>query len=179
MADVFDAAKRSDVMSRIRGAGNKSTELALVAAFKKAGIKGWRRHVGLKFKRELKPGTLADAKRKSLVVKPDFVFRKERVAVFVDGCFWHQCPLHSKVPENNRGFWERKLQTNVERDVIADNTLKAEGWMVLRIWEHCLRDPQSLRAVLTSLSNHLTAWRIPAKSPGVTGLGCADAVQRV
>lgn len=151
MADVFDTKKRSEVMSRIRGKGNKSTELALVAALKKAGIKGWRRHIVLKLELRPKRGAPADAKPPFLIAKPDFVFRTERVAVFVDGCFWHQCPLHSKVPANNRGFWEHKLARNVERDRAANKALKAKGWRVVRIWEHDAADADRLARCVSRL----------------------------
>ena len=69
-------------------------------------------------------------------VRPDLVFVGARLAVFVDGCFWHGCPQHSTRPKNNRDFWELKLRRNRERD--AENTLRleAEGWKVLRFWEH-------------------------------------------
>ena len=137
MPDVFDPDKRSEVMSRIRGKGNKSTELALASAFRRAGIKGWRRHVEVKLK--LGPRVAMRVGKPILVVRPDFVFRREKVAVFVDGCFWHQCPLHSKVPENNREFWERKLARNVERDRLHDRELKKAGWKVRRYWEHQLK----------------------------------------
>jgi DNA mismatch endonuclease, patch repair protein len=140
MADVFDTAKRSDVMSRIRGTGNKTTELALAMAFRTAGIKGWRRHALVKVKLKPMRDAPVDAKQAVLVIKPDFVFRKERVAVFVDGCFWHQCPLHSKVPNSNTVFWAQKLQGNVERDRAADKALKAVGWRTFRLWEHELKD---------------------------------------
>lgn len=139
VSDVFDVAKRSEVMSRIRGKGNKTTEIALAAAFRKAGITGWRRHIPLKIK--VKPsrgsGVLIS---EPLVVKPDFLFRQAKLAVFVDGCFWHQCPLHSKVPENNREFWEKKLRRNVDRDRQTNRALRAAGWSVLRLWEHELLD---------------------------------------
>jgi DNA mismatch endonuclease, patch repair protein len=68
--------------------------------------------------------------------KPDFVFPKLRLAIFVDGCFWHQCPRHANVPVNNRAFWERKLAKNVARDRLVSRTLRARGWRVLRVWEH-------------------------------------------
>lgn len=148
MTDVFDIVKRSEVMSRIRGKGNKTTELALVAAFRQAGIKGWRRHVPCRVKGEPTRTSTLPGKSPVLVIKPDFVFRTQRIAVFVDGCFWHQCPLHSKVPEGNRAFWEQKLRRNVERDADANKALKAEAWTVIRIWEHDVRDPRrSPRAV--------------------------------
>lgn len=140
MPDVFDAAKRSEVMSHIRGKGNKTTEIALATAFRKGHITGWRRHIKLK----LKVGAthcFGLSKMQSMVVTPDFIFRKAKLAVFVDGCFWHQCPLHSKVPENNREVWEEKLRRNVERDKQANCALKAAGWHVLRLWEHELLQP--------------------------------------
>jgi len=164
MADVFSKAKRSEVMSRIRGKGNKSTELAMAKAFKPAGIKGWRRHVAIK----LKPKTLRKARAsiepKVLVVKPDFVFYKERVVVFVDGCFWHQCPLHSKVPTGNRKFWAQKLYGNVERDRIRTRKLKASGWRVLRFWEHQL-DPVEPR-ILNQLAKQLARGRVTLQRLG-------------
>lgn len=137
MADVFDTKRRSEVMSRIRGRGNRSTEQALASAFRQAGITGWRRHVAIKLK--LGPRVAKHVGKTELVVRPDFVFRREHVAVFVDGCFWHQCPLHSKVPESNREFWEQKLARNVERDRLVSRELKKAEWRVVRVWEHDLK----------------------------------------
>ena len=127
MPDVFTKAKRSDVMSRIRGRGNKETELALMKLFRRHHITGWRRH-------------------QPVFGKPDFVFPKLRVAVFVDGCFWHGCPKHSNVPASNRAFWMKKLTGNAVRDKIVSRTLRREDWRVLRIWEHELRKPARVLA---------------------------------
>jgi DNA mismatch endonuclease, patch repair protein len=69
-------------------------------------------------------------------VRPDIAFTARRVAVFVDGCFWHCCPLHGSQPANNTWYWEPKLARNVERDRVADAALAAAGWSVVRIWEH-------------------------------------------
>ena len=91
MADVFTKAKRSEVMSRIRGRGNKDTELALAKVMRTGGITGWRRN-------------------QKVFGKPDFVFRKARMAVFVDGCFWHACPKHSNMPASNRAFWKKNCR---------------------------------------------------------------------
>lgn len=66
----------------------------------------------------------------------DITFRGARVAVFVDGCFWHSCPLHGTIPANNREWWENKLAGNRERDADTDARLRDEGWVVVRIWEH-------------------------------------------
>jgi DNA mismatch endonuclease (patch repair protein) len=119
MPDVFTKAKRSEVMSRIRGRGNKDTEMALAQLLRQHGITGWRRHY-------------------AMFGKPDFVFRKERVALFVDGCFWHGCPQHSNFPVNNRIFWKAKLTKNVLRDKEVNRKLRKSGWDVVRIWEHDL-----------------------------------------
>ena len=120
MTDVFTKEKRSEVMSRIRGQGNKRTELELIRVFRQNGIKGWRR-------------------KYPAFGKPDFVFPALRLAVFVDGCFWHCCPKHRTWPQNNEAFWEKKLEANGERDKEVTRELKKKGWKVLRIWEHELK----------------------------------------
>jgi DNA mismatch endonuclease (patch repair protein) len=117
MPDVFTKAKRSEVMSRIRGRGNKDTELALAKIFRANKITGWRRH-------------------QRIFGKPDFIFQAIKLAVFVDGCFWHCCPRHATKPKNNRAFWRRKFSRNEKRDVLVNRTLRMQGWRVIRIWEH-------------------------------------------
>ena len=119
MPDVFTKSQRSEVMSRIRGRGNKETEVALAKLFRSNQIWGWRRH-------------------QSLFGKPDFTFRKHHIVVFVDGCFWHGCPKHSNMPVKNRPFWKKKLSGNILRDRLVNRTLRRQGWRVLRIWEHDL-----------------------------------------
>lgn len=71
-----------------------------------------------------------------LQVRPDIVFPKRRVAVFLDGCFWHHCPAHGNMPNANSSYWRAKLQRNVERDSQVEKALAADGWTVVRIWEH-------------------------------------------
>jgi DNA mismatch endonuclease (patch repair protein) len=127
MADVFTKAKRSEVMSRIRGSGNKGTELALANIFRKHGVTGWRR-------------------KQPLFGKPDFTFRRQRIVVFVDGCFWHGCPKHSNKPASNREFWEKKLAVNKRRDRLVTKTLRERGWRVVRVWEHDLDAKRPLAA---------------------------------
>jgi DNA mismatch endonuclease (patch repair protein) len=134
MTDVFTKAKRSHVMSRIRGRGNKETEVVLAKLLRAHGIHGWRRHT-------------------MLVGKPDFTFRELRVVVFVDGCFWHGCPKHANMPANNRAFWLKKLTGNASRDRLVTRTLRAKGWQVVRVWEHELRKPDRVLArIRTALS---------------------------
>lgn len=69
-------------------------------------------------------------------VRPDIVFTARKVAVFVDGCFWHVCPEHGREPTSNEWYWTPKLRRNVERDRTADAALQAAGWRVVRLWEH-------------------------------------------
>jgi DNA mismatch endonuclease (patch repair protein) len=70
------------------------------------------------------------------LIRPDIVFPKLQVAVFVDGCFWHHCPEHGNEPRHNAGYWGPKLRRNVARDREVDRALVGEGWLVIRVWEH-------------------------------------------
>ena len=70
------------------------------------------------------------------VVHSDITFTKKKVAVFVDGCFWHCCPDHGTIPKSNQDYWIPKLEDNVDRDRAIDRELRADGWQVLRVWEH-------------------------------------------
>jgi DNA mismatch endonuclease, patch repair protein len=83
-------------------------------------------------------------------VRPDIAFTARRVAVFVDGCFWHACPEHGGKPRANDWYWTPKLARNVERDRVADETLAAAGWQVVRIWEHETLE-QALAAVIAAV----------------------------
>lgn len=85
-------------------------------------------------------------------VRPDIAFTARRVAVFVDGCFWHCCPRHGTQPANNTWYWQPKLARNVERDRAADEALAAAGWRVVRVWEHESLD-SAVAAVVTALEH--------------------------
>lgn len=82
-----------------------------------------------------------------LRVRADIAFPRRRVAVFVDGCFWHRCPEHATDPKINGAFWERKLRANVERDQAVDRALTTAGWRVIRSWEHERPDTAAARIV--------------------------------
>jgi DNA mismatch endonuclease, patch repair protein len=120
MADIWSVAKRSEVMGRIRSSGNKKTELRLIEVMKQHRITGWRRQ-------QVLPG------------KPDFTFRPERLVVFVDGCFWHGCPRCYRAPTSNETYWTGKVAGNRARDKRVSAQLRRDGWRVLRVWEHQLR----------------------------------------
>src|SRR5436305_1610836 len=107
MPDVFTKKKRSEVMSRIRGSGNRDTELRLISILRRKRISGWRRNV-------------------RLFGKPDFVFLRQKLAVFVDGCFWHRHPKcrFAYTPKSRSEFWLPKFASNVARDKLVIRTLK-------------------------------------------------------
>lgn len=117
MTDILTKAQRSALMAKVKGSGNASTELRLVAVFRAHGLTGWRR-------------------KWPLVGKPDFVFPKLKLAVFADGCFWHGCPVHGTRPRQNAKFWREKIARNQTRDHLVTRALRARGWRVLRLWEH-------------------------------------------
>lgn len=121
MVDMWTPEQRSEVMRRIRSSGNAATELKLISIFKQYGVKGWRRNVELKG-------------------KPDFVFRRERLVVFVDGCFWHKCPQCFRRPRSNQAYWDAKISRNTARDIAVAQQLRAKGWAVVRIWQHELKN---------------------------------------
>ena len=178
MTDVFTKAKRSEVMSRIRSRGNKETELALARLLRQHRIKGWRRHLEIRkgrrqneFKMQNAECRMKRGKRESggrrFAVRPDFVFRGSRTAVFVDGCFWHGCPRHATQPKNNRAFWRRKLLANEKRDQRVTRTLRKTGWRVIRIWECALQKnpPSCVRRILRA-----TGGIAPALQQGSSAL---------
>jgi DNA mismatch endonuclease, patch repair protein len=126
--DTVTPEERSRIMAKVKGSGNKSTEQRLIFLFKEWGIKGWRR-------------------RYPLFGKPDFVFPKARLAVFVDGCFWHGCRDHCRLPSNNQDYWMSKIQRNVERDRRVSRELAEKNWRVIRVWEHELKKGRHVKKI--------------------------------
>jgi DNA mismatch endonuclease (patch repair protein) len=135
--DTVSRVKRSAIMSAIKGRGNRSTEIKLVLIMHEYRITGWRRG-------SLLPG------------KPDFVFPAAKVAMFVDGCFWHSCPHHRRLPKTRVAFWHKKLRRNAERDREVRRAFQKRGWRVLRIWEHELAKKNEAR-LLRRIQNALTS----------------------
>lgn len=117
MVDTFSKTERSRIMSRVKSKNNKSTELGFISIIKEKNIIGWRRNY-------------------PLIGKPDFVFPKQRIAIFIDGCFWHKCPKHCRMPSSNKEYWNQKIEKNRVRDIKTTKLLKEKGWFVIRIWEH-------------------------------------------
>ena len=116
MADIFDSEKRSAIMSKVHSKNNKSTELKLIQIFKENNIKGWRRNYPVKG-------------------HPDFVFLDKKVAVFVDGCFWHGHDCRNTRPSDNAEYWNKKRERNIKHDKEVTALFESRGWKVIRIWE--------------------------------------------
>lgn len=114
--DKLSPAKRSALMFRVKGR-NTSPELKLRSAM-------W--HIGIRFRLGQCIGR----------TRPDVVFKGARLAIFVDGCFWHSCPIHKSRPQSNQHFWDGKLARNVMRDNKTTTDLECAGWTVMRFWEH-------------------------------------------
>jgi DNA mismatch endonuclease (patch repair protein) len=122
MVDRISKEKRSKIMSAIRSENTKP-EIVLRKAL-------WAR--GLRFRKYY------------CKEKIDIAFPSKKLAIFVDGCFWHGCPIHSHLPKSHKDYWHPKLKKNMERDQAKNRRLKAEGWKVLRFWEHEVEDPAKI-----------------------------------
>jgi DNA mismatch endonuclease (patch repair protein) len=125
MTDKVSREVRSHIMSRIRSCGNQGTEKRMIEIFRTYSVIGWRRGRDL-------PG------------RPDFTFHPEKLVVFVDGCFWHGCPIHGRTPTSNRDYWQPKLERNKRRDRLLCKQLRSLGWKTLRVWQHELTDESTL-----------------------------------
>ena len=136
--DIVDKESRSKWMARIRSRGNRSTEVRLRMGLVRTGISGWRMHP------------------EEIVGNPDFFFPKSRVALFVDGCFWHGCPECGHIPKSNKVYWRSKIARNIKRDTTVRSQLQRSGISPLRIWEHDLKSTEmTLRVVKDALAGRL------------------------
>ena len=145
--DVFTVAKRSQIMSKVRSTGNASTELKLIAEFKERKITGWRRN-------------------SKIFGRPDFIFPKLRVAVFVDGCFWHGHDCRNTKPKDNADYWRAKIERNQRRDRAATERLTELGYLVVRIWECDFQKKHRdrLDAKLAPIVEAFERWKAATKS---------------
>ena len=138
--DPLTPDQRSSQMAKVRARKNRSTEMRVAAHLIKKGFRGWKRHT------------------RGVLGCPDFCFIQQRVAVFVDGCFWHGCPrCRRNVPHSRRAFWKRKIESNRRRDQKVKRILQSQGYKVLRIWEHALTDERWLRKLRVVLEDRTAA----------------------
>ncbi|NUT19444.1 MAG: very short patch repair endonuclease [Hamadaea sp.] len=115
--------------------------------------------IGMRFRVHRRP--LPELRREA-----DIVFSKARVAVFVDGCFWHGCPRHATWPKNNDQFWQAKIERNQSRDVDTDRRLEAAGWVSIRVWEH--EDPMVAAPGIAEIVQVCRRnWALGVHRPGV------------
>ena len=135
--DIYDKETRSAIMQKIKSKGNKSTEICLIKVFQEQGIRGWRRGYPVKG-------------------HPDFVFLEKRVAIFVDGCFWHGHDCRNTKPEENKDFWMKKIGRNIEHDKAITKMFTDRGWKVLRIWE-CELKKKNREILLAKLKETLSS----------------------
>lgn len=109
--DIFTKAKRSEIMSKIRS---------------KSGIEILPRYL---------KGNYLRRHPKGIFGNPDFANKRWKIAVFIDGCFWHKCPKHYRLPKSNKKFWSAKIKRNIVRDKVVNEKLRILRWIVIRIWE--------------------------------------------
>lgn len=142
MTDCFHPARRSEIMSRIRSRGNATTELRFITILRKNKITGWRRSNSL-------PGS------------PDFVFPALRMAVFIDGDFWHGNPKKYRIPKSNSAYWLNKIEGNKRRDRKVNRVLRSMGWKVVRFWESGLREEDIVNRRLSKLFRPRSMMPLP------------------
>jgi DNA mismatch endonuclease (patch repair protein) len=142
MSDVLTPDQRRFNMSRIKGSDTGPEKLL------RSGLHAR----GLRFRLH----------RRDLPGCPDIVFPASRIAVFVDGCFWHGCPLHGARPKSNRTFWRKKLSRNKKRDKEVTALLEAQGWTVMRYWEHEIK--RDIPGVICSVLRVVTGSRGPKRT---------------
>jgi DNA mismatch endonuclease (patch repair protein) len=133
--DTVSRKTRSEIMSKVRSHGNRSTERKLRSSLAGSGISGYKLNLT------------------SLPGVPDFVFPTEKVALFVDGCFWHGCPQCYRRPHSSRKYWDEKVTRNIKRDRKNRALLREMGWVPVRIWEHSLNSLPSVRKTILSKLN--------------------------
>lgn len=116
MGDLFSKEDRSAIMRSVKSKNTKSTELTMIKLFKENHITGWRHNYNVKG-------------------HPDFVFLNKKVAIFVDGCFWHGHDCRNTRPSENSEYWAKKRERNIRHDKEINVLFEKRGWTVLRIWE--------------------------------------------
>lgn len=135
MSDNLKPDDRKRTMQAVKSKGTR-LEKRLFAVLAGMGINGWKKNAT------------------SIAGKPDVAFPKQKIVIFVDGCFWHGCPhCRRKLPKTNRVYWKRKIKRNVELAEFYNKQLSQDGWTVIRIWEHEIADMTNLKFRMKELKS--------------------------
>jgi DNA mismatch endonuclease (patch repair protein) len=138
MADNLNPEDRRKTMQAVKGKGTR-LERRLFAMLAGMRVKGWKKNAS------------------DIEGKPDVVFSHEKLAIFIDGCFWHGCPVcNRKLPETNHEYWVRKINRNVELAKIHNQKLADDGWIIIRVWEHEIRDKAAMQRIKSTIRQVLT-----------------------
>ena len=136
--DRFSHRARSNIMRGIRSSGNKTTEVRFRMALVRNHISGWKIH------------------QKGVFGNPDISFPQAKIAIFIDGCFWHGCPTCYIAPTTSKNYWKEKLTRNQKRDKDVTYLLSESGWKVIRFWEHEMKETKGPISLLMDMILHAT-----------------------
>jgi DNA mismatch endonuclease (patch repair protein) len=154
MPDKFSSETRSRIMSAIRSTGNRSTEARFAAILRKERITGWRRHL-------------------PILGRPDFMFVRQHLVVFIDGCFWHGCKTCGHIPKSRQAFWRTKISRNQARDKRYTDALRNRGLIVIRVWEHDLKTESRANRIVARLRRLLALHEPKRKTPFAHNVNCS------
>lgn len=130
--DIVSKEKRSSIMKAVKSRNNKTTELKMISIFKYYKLRGWRRN-------------------SKLYGKPDIVFDKKNIALFIDGCFWHGHNCRNTKPKEHKTYWTKKICRNKKRDKDVNMILKRKSWTVYRIWECELKSKSKVEKLINNI----------------------------
>lgn len=140
---------RSRIMASVKSQGNRTTELAMKTVLRRAGLGGYRKHW-------------------PVAGKPDFAWPRLKIALFVDGCFWHGCPRCNRPSKSNLAFWRKKLDDNERRDQRVAQRLRRTGWSVLRVWECRVEARSTVSRIRRAIEGRTAATRSKAPAPALS-----------
>jgi DNA mismatch endonuclease, patch repair protein len=134
--DRVSITVRSQIMASVGSAGNRTTEMRMASLLRSSGLSGYRKQWHVRG-------------------KPDFAWPGVKIALFVDGCFWHGCPHCRRASKSNRKFWRQKVVNNQARDRRVAAFLRRRGWKVLRVWECAVTESRTVRRIERALLQRL------------------------
>ena len=135
MPDKVSKETRHNIMKSIKSTHSKIENIVTKSLW----------HKGIRFRRNVK----------DLPGKPDIAIKKYKIVIFIDSCFWHGCELHCKLPKSNIAYWKKKIESNMQRDMIINKYYSENGWNIMRAWEHQLKDnlPETILSIYNFIIN--------------------------